>query len=540
VEFRILGPLEIVDDAGNPVPLGPPQQRALLAALLLKANEVVPTERLIDELWGEQPPKTATASLQNAVSALRKVLGPEILQTRPPGYVLSVDPEQIDLGRFERLVGAARDRGPEERATTLREALALWRGDPLVDFAFEAFAQGEIRRLEELRLTALEDRIDADLEAGRVSELVGELEALVARHPVRERLRGQLMLALYRVGRQADALNAYQSARRELVQELGIEPGPALQQLHAAILRQQRSLDVEPAPTEEDDLADAAKALLAGRLVPVLGIEASDIAGRLSERFDVPPEEGQELPRVAQWVTMMQGPGPLQDELRSLLAAEAAPTPVHRFLASLPRLLRERDAPHQLIVTTGYDLALEQAFLEAGEEFDVVAYVAGGRNQGKFFHVAPDRTARLIDVPNTYATELSLERRTVILKLHGGVDPDPGRDWESFVVTEDDYIDYIAQGDVGTAVPVALAATLRRSHLLFLGYGMREWNLRAILTRVWGGGAVAYRSWAVMPAPRPVEREFWRSRGVRLVEQPLEAYVDSLARYAGVATETSA
>jgi hypothetical protein len=191
----------------------------------------------------------------------------------------------------------------------------------------------------------------------------------------------------------------------------------------------------------------------------------------------------------------MKGSGPLYDELHALLDADAAPTPIHRFFASLPPVLRERGVPHQLLVTTSYDLALEAAFLEAGEEFDVVSYIAAGPNRGKFCHISPNGTGRLIDLPNTYATELSLEKRTVILKLHGQVDRGPEREWESFVVTEDDYIDYLSRSDVAGAVPVALAAKLRRSHFLFVGY-MADWNLRH-LNRLWSDQPLSYRSWAV-------------------------------------------
>ena len=165
----------------------------------MRAGEVVATDRLIDQLWGEHPPKTAATSLQNLVSQLRKLLGPNVLATRPPGYVLQIDAESLDLGRFERLVAASGRAEPAERAASLREALALWRGAPLADLSFETFAQNEIRRLEELRLDAIEERIDADIELGEGSSLVPELEALVDQHPLRERLRGQLMLALYRV-----------------------------------------------------------------------------------------------------------------------------------------------------------------------------------------------------------------------------------------------------------------------------------------------------------------------------------------------------
>ncbi|HEX6701187.1 MAG TPA: BTAD domain-containing putative transcriptional regulator [Gaiellaceae bacterium] len=541
-QFRILGPLEVLADDDEPLPLGGQKQRAVLAVLLLRAREVVSTEFLVDALWGEQPPKTATASLQNSISALRKLLGGDLLRTRPPGYVLAVEAEAIDLGRFEQLVAAARGVAAEERARTLREALALWRGPALAEFAFDSFALPEARRLEELRITTQEEAIEADLERGAHAELVPELESLVAQHPLRERLRGQLMLALYGAGRQADALSAYQTARRTLVGELGVDPSPQLQQLHASILRQEVVLPTAAAPAADDDhLGEVAAALFSGRLVPVLGASVSELAERLARRFAYPPDEAGELTRVAQYVALTKGAGPLYDELHDLLAAHAAPSPVHRLLAALPPLLRDRGAPHQLIVTTSYDLALEQAFLDAGEEFDVVSYLASGRERGRFCHVRPDGSATVVHVPNTYATELSLERRTIILKLHGGLDRDPARAWESFVVTEDDYIGYLADAEVAQALPVALAARLRRSHLLFLGFGLRDWNLRLVLARIWGGDGPSYRSWAVLPGAPALEREFWRSRTIDLIDAPLDEYAGALGRYAGVgAAEASA
>ena len=204
LDLRVLGPLEAHGDRGS-IPLGGQKQRALLGLLVLNAGRVVATDRLLDELWGEQPPRTAATSLQNMVSNLRKALGAERLETRPPGYRLCVEQEETDLGRFERLVADARPLSGEQRSQVLSSALALWRGAPLADFAFETFAQSEIRRLEERRLVTLEERIEADLDCGRHSELVAELEALVEQHPFRERLRAQLMIALYRAGRQAEA-----------------------------------------------------------------------------------------------------------------------------------------------------------------------------------------------------------------------------------------------------------------------------------------------------------------------------------------------
>jgi DNA-binding SARP family transcriptional activator len=532
-EFRVLGPLEVSDETG-PLLLGGQKQRAVLALLLLDAGRVVSTDRLVDALWGDQPPRTAATSLQNFVSLLRKILGAGVLETKPPGYRLNVRPGELDLDCFRTLVEEARAGGPQEKSAKLREALALWRGPPLADFTFESFAQPHIVHLEELRLATLEERVQADLDHARHGELIGELETLVEQHPVRERLRGQYVLALYRSGRQAEALQAYQDGRRILVEQLGIEPSRELQQLHGAILRQEAGLQAPGAPPpSEDHFEQVLSALFEGRLVAVLGTEIADLATRLAQRFDY-AENGSTLPSIAQFVAVMKGSGPLYDELHALLDSDAAPTPIHRFFASLPPLLRERGLPHQLLVTTSYDLALEAAFLQAGEEFDVVSYVAAGPNRGKFCHIAPDGTGRMIDLPNTYATELSLEQRTVILKLHGQVDRGPERQWESFVVTEDDYIDYLAKSDVAGAVPVALAAKLRRSHFLFVGYTMADWNLRVILNRLWSDQPLSYRSWAVQAQAKPLEREFWHRRDVDVLEIPIERYVETLAGYAGL------
>jgi DNA-binding SARP family transcriptional activator/tetratricopeptide (TPR) repeat protein len=250
MEFRILGPLEVYD-AGKQVSVERAKLRALLAILLLEANRVVAGDRLIDALWDEEPPETARKAVQVYVSQLRKLLGADVLVTRSPGYLLRVEPGMLDLERFEALRREARDASPEVAADKLREALALFRGRPLADLADERFAQGEIARLEELRLAALEDRIDAELRLGLHAELAGELEALVAENPARERLCGQRMLALYRCGRQAAALEAYQAARHALVEELGIEPSKELRELHQAILRQDPALDLEAGPVTE-------------------------------------------------------------------------------------------------------------------------------------------------------------------------------------------------------------------------------------------------------------------------------------------------
>jgi DNA-binding SARP family transcriptional activator len=235
IEFRLLGPFE----APVEVPGGKP--RALLARLLLDAGRVVAADALVEALWGESPPPSAPKVLQAHVSALRKVLGPETIETRAPGYALRG--ATSDLARFEQLTDRARGESePAARAELLGEALGLWRGDPLAEFKREPFAEAAAARLAELRLEALAQRIEADLQLGRHEALIGELSALVASEPLRERLREQLMLALYRSGRQADGLHVYREGRARLVEELGIEPGPELQRLEQAILRQDAAL----------------------------------------------------------------------------------------------------------------------------------------------------------------------------------------------------------------------------------------------------------------------------------------------------------
>jgi DNA-binding SARP family transcriptional activator len=242
VEFRILGPLEVVKD-GETIKLGGTRQRTVLALLLTNANNPVSVDRLIDALWGAHPPRASENALQYHVSQLRKLLGDgETIVTRDPGYLIRVAPNELDLSRFEQLVEEAGRVPPDRAAGLLREALDLWRGLPLADLAHEDFAQPEIRRLEEIRLATLERRLEADLALGRHAELIPELEMLVREYPLRERPRAALMQALYGAGRQADALTLYRETRQKLVEELGIEPSPALQELERAILRQDPTL----------------------------------------------------------------------------------------------------------------------------------------------------------------------------------------------------------------------------------------------------------------------------------------------------------
>jgi YVTN family beta-propeller protein len=290
MRYRVLGPLEVETDAG-PLTLGGQKERLLLALLLMRPNHVVPVETLVAGLWNEHPPPTAAKTLQSHVVRLRRALEParargaagEVLITREPGYLLRVAPRALDSARFEELTATARralgDGSVELAGSLLREALGLWRGRAFVEFLDTDVAVAESDRLAELRLVALEDRIEADLRLGRHRELVAELEGLVRDHPLRERLWAQLLLALYRSGRQADALLAYQRARSVLVEELGIDPGAELRRLHAAILAQDPALDL-PTPPE----ADPSPELATGQEEPaqVLSLDGSVKASRVA------------------------------------------------------------------------------------------------------------------------------------------------------------------------------------------------------------------------------------------------------------------
>ena len=240
MRVRILGPFHL-EDGGRQIAIGGVRQRAVLAALLLHANEVVPSEQLLVDLWGEDSPPAAANALQAAISRLRRVLPPGRLITMGPGYVLRVFPAELDVAQFEQLIFEGRDAlaagAAAEAVQLLDQAMTLWRGPPLADFRYEPFAQAEIARLEELQLACLEERNDAHLALGSAAALTAELGRMVADHPLRERLRGQLMLALYRSGRQTEALEVYRELRRTLMEELGLEPSSALRELETAILR---------------------------------------------------------------------------------------------------------------------------------------------------------------------------------------------------------------------------------------------------------------------------------------------------------------
>jgi peptide/nickel transport system substrate-binding protein len=342
MEFRILGPVEVRLN-GGPLALGGPKQRALLALLLLHANEVVSRDRLIDALWGERPPPSVNQSVDSYVSRLRRVLGHDRLLRRPPGYVLVLDPGELDLARFEELVAAAREassRGDAaEASSTLRIALALWRGPALADVLYEPFASGEAEQLEERRLLALEERIDADLAAGQGQELVPELEVLVQEHPLRERLLGQLMLALYRGGRHGDALAHLQVARQRLAGELGLEPGPQLRELERRILRHDPELapvkrrpPPSGRPRRRGAIAAAATIVVAGATA---GIVLALGSSKPSQRVDVGVSRlaavAMDSGDVTGMTALARAPAAVASGMGSLWVAEASGQTVSRI-----------------------------------------------------------------------------------------------------------------------------------------------------------------------------------------------------------------
>jgi DNA-binding SARP family transcriptional activator len=345
LEFRILGPLEVVGENG-PVPLGGPRQRGTLALLLLSANRVVSVEQFAEELYAGRPPASAVTQVQRQISELRSAFGaPSEIETRAPGYVIHLSPEQLDLTVFERDVADAAeafDRGDVQSASELlRRALALWRGPPLSDLAYESLAQAAVQRLEEIRLAALEQRIGAELRLGRHAALVAELRQLETEHPLREGFRAQLMLALYRSGRQAEALGVYRATRDALVDAFGIEPTPALQELERAILRQDPSLappglasaDGTAAPDRavlvlpsRDEQTDALLALAAPLARPTCELIVARLVGDESEldaAVSATSARRPSLPATAR-TAVFTTPDPVADAVRLVTAYDVA------------------------------------------------------------------------------------------------------------------------------------------------------------------------------------------------------------------------
>jgi len=300
----------------------------------------------------------------------------------------------------------------------------------------------------------------------------------------------------------------------------------------------------------------AVKALIGGRLIPFLGAgvnlcgrppgviwqhgkylpNGTELATHLSTEFAYSAADATDLLRVSQYVAVMAGSGPLYNNLHVLLDANYPPTPLHDFFATLPKILRDKGypSPYQLLVMTNYDDVLERAFEANGETYDVITYMADGQHRGKFFHRLPTGEISLIERPNEYR-DLPIEllptvkvTRPVILKIHGAVDRS-NPDWDSYVITEDHYIDYLTRTEISNLMPKPLVTALQKSHFLFLGYSLRDWNLRVILHRVWGEQKLSFKSWAVQLNSQLLDQGFWRKRDVEIFNIPLEEYITTLS-----------
>jgi DNA-binding SARP family transcriptional activator len=383
IQYRVLGPLEVAVD-GRPVELGPPRHRALLVLLLAQANYVVPATRLIDELWGDDPAASAGNIVQGAVSHLRKALGRDRIETRGAGYSVRVEPDELDVNLFERLAdagGAALSDGRfDDAATALTEALSLWRGESLADLSGERSVEQVAGRLEELRLNVRERLLEAELGRGRHVDVLADLRVLAAEHPLRERTHGLLMLALYRCGRQADALEAYREMRARLVDELGIEPGPALRQVEEQILLQdpgllpQRVAAEAVAPEHVGTTLDLAGAILVAPLDPDALDELAGLGARLARD---PPRElllVGTVARAERLGELSRGFQACRDKLSS--AGAIARAAVFTSLApgvDLAQLAREQpvslalvDAPDDLLEDARVLALLDQAPCDVG------------------------------------------------------------------------------------------------------------------------------------------------------------------------------
>jgi YVTN family beta-propeller protein len=414
VEFRILGPLEVADGP-RLLQLGSGRQRKLLAILLVRANEVVSTDRLIDVLWGDSPPESAAKALQGYVSQLRRLLGRDLVATEPPGYALRVPPEQIDARQFERIVSDARGTQPAERAEELRSALALWRGSALAEFADEEFARTEAARLEELRIAVTEARIEADLELGGHAEVIAELEALTAQNPLRERPRAMLMLALYRSGRQGEALDVYREGRRVLVDELGIEPGDELRELQRAILAHDPAIAppagaIEPSEGRRGGrrrriaFAAGAVALAAGIAVAVAELTSAG-ASPVVVRLD-------SVAVVDAGTNKVEGDVPVGGGPSAVAFGAGAVWVANAFDQTLSRI-----DPKTRKVTATIGIGTDETGLAVGYRS---VWVAGG-NDGTLTRVDPSSNAVLTRIPLGKTTNLLTDPVFAVATGEGGV-----------------------------------------------------------------------------------------------------------------------
>src|SRR5215211_1034019 len=568
MEYRILGPLEVrVGD--RPVELRGARQRELLAVLLLHPNEIVASDRLIDELWPGDPPSTAAKINQNSVSQLRKLLEPDVLVTRSPGYVLRVEPGELDANRFERMVEESRAELAAGAATEARErlraALALWRGPALVDFTDAPFARVEAARLEELRLAATEDRIEAELALGSHADLVAELESLAAQHPLRERLRGQLMVALYRSGRQAEALRVYHETREILVEELGLEPGPALQRLERAVLVQDPALELgpeEPDPTPaharvETPPAETRKmvSVVAADVLTVGGphdpealrqpiaLAVETVAGVL-ERHGASTE-----PTAAGGVIGIFGlPTVYEDD--ALRAVRAAAEARDELIALSRQLERDWDVAVALrsAVNTGEVVAGNATAhsVLAGDAVHVAARLQQAADPGEI--LLDEQTERLVhDAVRTEQVEPAVLRATGrttawrLLELEAGA-PGYGRRLETPLV---DRVDALAQ--LGQAWERAVSGRAAQLCTVLGPPGVGKSRLAAELSRsvaqqasVFHGHCLAYGEGITFWPLREIVEQAGDLNRVLADEEESDVIADRLLGAAGIAGEASA
>lgn len=506
MEFRVLGPLEVLA-AGRPLDLGAPRQRALLAFLLLNANEVVSTDRLAEALWPETMPRTAAKAIHVYVSALRKALGNarDRLETRGPGYVLRVAPGELDLHEFERLLASGRDEEPRERAATLREALGLWRGAPLADFEYESFVLPESARLGELRQLALEGRIEAELELGGGSELIAELQAVVVERPLQERPRALLMRALYRAGRQSEALEVFRDGKRLLDQELGLEPGPELRELERAILRQDPVLSEHTVPEEALRTIVAVPESTVGLdlLLPL----AEALANRPSRRELV---VGRIVPTEELAATTV-----VLDEARRDLGTRGATVRVAAFSSSAPaedviRLAAKQDADLLLLSSPGNPLdgPFAQVFEQSTSDLAVLVERGGALGTGPI--VVPfgafEHDWAALELGAWAA--VALERP---LRLIGAADEVPGgRDASRLLADASLVVQHttgvVAEPLLGRPGHEGVAALAEGAGLLFVGLSDR-W-------RTEGLGATRTALVSAPPAPIALVRRGLRPSGI--------------------------
>ena len=521
MEFRVLGPLE-VRDGDREVQLRGGKERALLALLLLNLNRTLALDRIVDDLWGVEVPGTAQKMVQVYVSHLRKLLPPGTLKTRPPGYALELEPEQLDLNRFEAVVADARaalDAGrARQAAERFSEALSLWRGPALAEFASEPFAQAEGARLEDLRLYALEGRLDAELASGRHRAAVGELEALIAQHPLREHLRSQHMLALYRSGRHAEALAAYQEFRQTLAGDLGIDPPASLRELERLMLQQDPSLELP----EREGSRDGSVPVVASAGTDVTGEVSYARSGDIRIAYQVLGDGPIDLVLVHGWVCSFQ-PGWEYPKLAAF----------YRRLATMGRLilfdkrgtgLSDRVSPERLpdLETRMDDV---RAVLDAvdSRRAVVLGFSEGGSMSTLFAATHPERTLALVLVGTfprmMYAPDYTIgHTEDVYRRRFAGLDED---DWASAVTREwlgriapdlltDEgavrwYVSYVRRG----ASPGAVEALWRMN---------RQIDIRGVLPTIAVPTLVAFRSQEYFGERTRFMGE--RIPGARVVELP--------------------